>query len=308
VLAEHHLLDRGGGEESAGRPWARYCRIRGEEKSRRRRSARVDPIADALEHRGHGLRGEDACGGDAPAVQVEAFLRPLEPAVQGLAITLERRVPTMACTVVMQEPLESIGRLDGRSARVADPCRHDEQVPRVLLEELVRVRVQRVRRGIPYRLVDADHPGLALLRVAAVVLAILVIVAPHGRPQAHEEDGAAADAGRVDRSAEGDGDTRQQIEPVELVDGLDVRAVARPARAVGHRQVHAQTRIVWIAGIVRNGEAIAGKRRGRRIGQVERRFYGGQGGPGERNRNRHGSHGRAKESRHLLPPRAMKCP
>jgi len=85
--------------------------------------------------------------------------------------------------VVVEEVVERLTP-DRMAVGVLHPGGHDEQVARVLVEQFVRLGVQRVRRRIPDDLVDADH----LAPVAAQRVA-----------QPHQEDRVAAHTGRIDR-------------------------------------------------------------------------------------------------------------
>ena len=74
----------------------------------------------------------------------------------------------------------------------------------MLVEQLVGLDVQRVRRGIPDDLVD---PGDGAV----------------GKP--HEEDAGARGGGRVDLARERDRDAWLGVEAVEVVQDVDVLAV-----------------------------------------------------------------------------------
>ncbi len=139
-------------------------------------------------------------------------------------------------------------RLDPLSGGVADVGRDDEDVDRVLAQELVGLDVQRVGRHFPRDLVD---PGD--LEVG----------------HAEQEDVRAVDARRIDRAGERDRDPRLHVEAVERVEDVDVGAVGRAHGAVRLRQLHAKT------GVLRPVErrpAITGERAALGARQVEARL------------------------------------
>ncbi len=66
----------------------------------------------------------------------------------------------------------------------------------------------------PISLIDADHLATA-------------VAARQRAPEAHQEDGLAADARHIDRSVERDGETWLHVEAVERVDDAEILAVVR---------------------------------------------------------------------------------
>ncbi len=115
-------------------------------------------------------------------------------------------------------------KFDRLPVGVADAARDDQGVAGVLLEQLVRLDVQRVRRHVPDGLIDADDLAAAFFRRGRVI-------------QFDQEDGAVADRGQVERAAERDRQARLDIETVERVDDADVVVVRRVRGAVGQREV-----------------------------------------------------------------------
>src|SRR6266567_2313119 len=137
------------------------------------------------------------------------------------------------------------------SRRVEDAVGDDEEIARVLVEELVGLGVQRVGRRIPHDLVDAHDVAAA----AAVAVA-----------HADEEHGTAAHAGDVDRPGEWDREPRLEVEAVERIDDVDVGAVRRPGGTVELREVHPEPGLVVV---VEEREAVARERPRNRRGEVE---------------------------------------
>src|SRR2546426_482722 len=118
--------------------------------------------------------------------------------------------------IVVAEVLER-GGPHPTSCRVPHAVGDDEEIARVLVEELVGLGVQRVGRRVPDDLVDADD-------VAATAT---VDVA-----QADEEHGAAAHARDVDRPGEWDREARLEVEAVERVDDVEIGAIRHAHRTV----------------------------------------------------------------------------
>ena len=56
----------------------------------------------------------------------------------------------------MSEPPERLAGLHGIAGRVSDPAGHDEDVAGVLVEQFVRLDVQRAALNVPDDLIDAD--------------------------------------------------------------------------------------------------------------------------------------------------------
>src|SRR5262249_57987064 len=91
-----------------------------------------------------------------------------------------------------------------------------------------------------------------------------------------------------------------QVEAVERVDDVDVRAVRRVGGAVGLGQVHAHARVLVV---VVDREAVARERRGRPGREVEERFDRGEGEPGDQDQDGGGDRDDAAIQRtHQAPP------
>src|SRR5437016_12145794 len=131
-------------------------------------------------------------------------------------------VTVIAVAIVIEKVLERPSSYR-TSRRVEDAVGDDEEIARVLVEELVGLGVQRVGRRIPHDLVDAHDVTAA----AAVAVA-----------HADEEHGTAAHAGDVDRPGEWDREPRLAVEAVERIDDGDGGAVRRPGGTVELREVH----------------------------------------------------------------------
>src|SRR3989442_10292833 len=124
------------------------------------------------------------------------------------AVVMTATAAIIGVTIVVAEVLER-GGPHPTSCRVPHAVGDDEEIARVLVEELVGLGVQRVGRRVPDDLVDADD-------VAATAT---VDVA-----QADEEHGAAAHARDVDRPGEWDREARLGGETVERVVYVEIRA------------------------------------------------------------------------------------
>src|SRR5262249_21258333 len=130
----------------------------------------------------------------------------------------------------------------------------DQRVACVLLEEFVRLDVQRGGGNVPDHLIDADD-------LAAPV---------PGRSRVAEfdqENGGAADRRHVDGAAERDGQARLQVEAVERVDDGHVRIVRRPGGAVGQGKIDPAAGEL---GRVGHGESVTREGAALRRVQVER--------------------------------------
>jgi hypothetical protein len=110
------------------------------------------------------------------------------------------------------------GGLDLLAGRIPDISRDDEDIGRVLAQQLVGLDVERVRRHLPDNLVDPRHREVA---------------------EADEEHVRAVDARGIDRARERDRDPRLHVEPVERVEHVDVGAVGRAHGTVRLRQLDA---------------------------------------------------------------------
>ena len=64
----------------------------------------------------------------------------------------------------MPEALEGLAGLDRQPVRVAHSAGDDQRVAGVLIEQFVRLDVQRVRGDIPDRLIDADDLAASVAR------------------------------------------------------------------------------------------------------------------------------------------------
>jgi hypothetical protein len=191
---------------------------------------------------------------------------------QCLAVVGERAVLGLAEVQVVAETAEVAG-LDRVAGGIAHAVGDDQQVARMLFEQLVGFDHQRLRGDVPLDLVDAD---LAARAGATECVA-----------QVHEVDGVAVDRGDVDVAGERDRDARLGVEAVERVDHVDVGAVGHAHRAVRLRQRHALERVVREVGL---REAVARERAGGRVGHVEADGDAGgqrQGG-GQAQRDEHG--------------------
>ena len=162
-----------------------------------------------LEQRRDALRREQARVDDV----AERHVRPVQRTQQREAV---ERVPDVVRPAEL-EALAEGGRVEGGSAGRLDAVRDDEDVRRVA-ETRVREAVKRVRRRRPDEPVERRPLSLRI----------------------DEEDGVGRDGGQVDRSAERDGYARVDVEAVQRVEHVDVRAVGRVRRAVGLRQRDAQ--------------------------------------------------------------------
>ena len=233
----------------------------------RRRMGALDLLADLLEDRRRALRGEHAGRDDVAAAGAYVLQRIAqlfairgEPAVAvamaamiGVAIAVAVAV-AIAVTVAVAVAIEEVRERPAShrtSRRVEDAVGDDEEIARVLVEELVGLGVQRVGRRIPHHLVDAHDVAAA----AAVAVA-----------HADEEHGAAAHAGDVDRSGEWDREPRLEVEAVQRVDDVDVGAVRRADCTVRLGQAHAEPGLVVM---VEEREAVARERPRDRRGEVE---------------------------------------
>src|SRR5688500_11422973 len=106
---------------------------------------------------------------------------------------------------VVAETLEVPGGLYRTALCILDATRHDKGVARVLLEELVRLHVQRVGGDVPDDLVDPDPaPG----RLPAVPSAA----------QGDEQNGLARDASDVYWPAERNRQPRLEVEAVQGIE------------------------------------------------------------------------------------------
>src|SRR5262249_44010259 len=159
-------------------------------------------------------------------------------------------VIVVAVTVAAEEVLER-SRAHPMSRRVAHAVGDHEKIARVLVEQLVGLSVQRVGRGVPNHLIDADNPAAA----ATVEVA-----------QADEEHGAAAHAGDVDRPRERDREAWLQIEAIELVEQIDVLTVGGVNSTVRLRKVDSKSGVLARIG---NGKAIRGEGSSGRVGKIE---------------------------------------
>ena len=229
----------------------------------------LDLLADLLEGRRRALRGEHAGRDDVAATGAYVLQRIAqlfairgEPTVTvamtamiGVAIAVAVAVAVaVMVAIAVAVTIEEVGERPAphrTSRRVEDAVGDDEEIARVLVEELVGLGVQRVGRRIPHHLVDAHDVAAA----AAVAVA-----------HADEEHGAAAHAGDVDRSGEGDREPRLEVEAVERVDDVDVGAVRRPGGTVEPREVHPEPGLVVM---VEEREAVARERPRDRRGEVE---------------------------------------
>jgi hypothetical protein len=153
------------------------------------------------------------------------------------------------------ETRELVAHLDRLPSGVMHTSRHDQRVARVLVEQFVRLDVQRVGGNIPDRLIDADDLAAALFRRRRV-------------RQPDQEDGVAVDRVHVDGAAEGDGQARLQVETVQRVDDADVVVVRQPRDTVWQREIDpAAGQLARI----RNRESVAWERTALRIAQIEHR-------------------------------------
>ena len=163
-------------------------------------------MAGLLEDRRHALGREHARRHDTEPPQL--YL--LERFEQLPSIPLEGAVLRVVEAPAVAEFPEARRRLDAIAGRVANAIGDDERVAGVLVQHLVRPGVQRVGLRIPDDLVDADDlPAVTALGVA----------------EADEEDGATAHRRDVDPASEWDRQPRLDVESVERVDHVDVRAV-----------------------------------------------------------------------------------
>jgi hypothetical protein len=194
---------------------------------------------------------EEAGGGDPFGPRPQP-----SPMTRRAALAVGLRVAILVCPNEVVAEVRLFERLPVRAAHVA---RHHEQVRCVLGELLLALHVQRVRERVPHLLVDPDDVLLG----------------------AHEEDGRARDSGEVDRSRERDRDPRLDVEPIESVEDVDVRAIGRMRCAIRLRQVDAQSgdlRVVVDAVEVarerlsrlRSGEGTSRKQERKRHGGNER--------------------------------------
>ena len=199
-----------------------------ERKVGRRRLALPDLPPDLLRDRVDALRREQACAGYLPRVCAGEDRR-TEREQQLRPIRLVRCRP--ACEQVAPE-----GRaVEPLPVGAADAACDDQQIPRVSLELLIALDVQRVRGRLPDDLVDPDSPAA----------------------RADEEHGLARHGRDIDRPRERDRDPRLDVEAVERVEHVDVGAVGRPHRAIGLRKVHAEAGHLRV---VRGREEVARER------------------------------------------------
>src|SRR5262249_17072731 len=150
-----------------------------------------------------------------------------------------------------------LSRLDRLPGRVPQPVGDDERIPRVLIEQGVRLDVQRVGEGVPDDLIDTDDSSG---RVAALI---------ERAAQADEKDGVAGDALDIDGPVEGNGGSGRKVEAVERVEGVDVFAVRPAFVAIRQRQIDPPCGVVarvWYR------EPVTGKRPARPRVQIEERM------------------------------------
>ena len=173
--------------------------------------------------------------------------------MQGLpevaAIVAELSAVMARVLAVVEKVLERLAA-DSSTLGVAYPVGHHQEIACVLVEELVGLGVERVGGRIPHDLIDSDG-----------VSAVAVVVA-----QAHEEHRAAAHGGHVDGSGKRNRQAWLQVEAVERIDDVDVRAVRHADGAVGLGQAYAQPGLLLV---VVDREAVARERCARGRGQVE---------------------------------------
>ena len=153
---ERHRRDVGEREDRAlARPPER-------EVGRRRRRRRENHVVEPVEQVRRTLRVEQADRRDVAGLDAGPARRPLRPD-QLAAVPDRLRVAEL--TQITAVRLEVAARGDRPAVRVAHAPAHDEYIARVLLERLVRARVQRVCFWIPDDLVDADQAPDARLAV-----------------------------------------------------------------------------------------------------------------------------------------------
>jgi hypothetical protein len=167
-------------------------------------------------------------------------LRALERLAEVSAIVAERPAVVTSVLTVVEKVLEGFA-LHSLAVGVAHAVGHHQEIARVLVEELVRLGVQGQGSRVPHDLVDPD--GIA---------AVLV-------PDLHQKHGAARHRRHVDGARERNRQPRLQVEAVQRVDDVDVRAVRRADGAIGPGQAHTQPGFL---AVVVDRERIGRERRG----------------------------------------------
>src|SRR5205807_6730942 len=98
---------------------------------------------------------------------------------------LQGRVVRLSEIEIVTETRELVARLDRLAVCIVNAPRYDQRVAGVLIEQFVRLHVQRAGGDIPDGLIDANDLAAALARCSRVL-------------QLDQEDGVAVDGGDVD--------------------------------------------------------------------------------------------------------------
>jgi len=126
----------------------------------------------------------------------------------------------------------------------------------VLVKELVRLDVQRVRRRIPDHMVDPSDVAVIVDIIVAGIIAIAKHIA-----EADQKDRLTGHRCYVDRTVERYREPWISTKAVERVDDAQILAVRRAHCALRQGQINPSPRVVTG---VRDRELVAGKRAGDR--------------------------------------------
>src|SRR5579859_2379949 len=158
---------------------------------------------------------------------------------------------------VSMQTFKIFRRLNGLAAGAMNARGNNQQVIGVLIEMLVRLRMQGESGRVPDNLVNADGVQAGVIRIKQV-------------SNTDQKNGIAVNRIYVNGTVKGYGNPRLKVETIELVQQQSVDAIGRPGRAIGQRQIDAQQSVL---GRIKNSEAVAGKRRLRGRLQVEQWMY-----------------------------------
>src|SRR6478672_5245278 len=130
----------------------------------------------------------------------------------------------------MPKPAKPLARSYQISSDITYTSRHEQRIPRVLIQHLIRFGVQRIGGDVPNDLIDADE-SRRTRSIAGVI-------------QLQEKHGFAGHSTRVDGPIKGNRDPRLEVETVQRIDDRDVFTVVWVRAAVGQWEVDTAPREV----------------------------------------------------------------
>ena len=121
-----------------------------------RRHGAVHPMADAFERRGDGLRGKEARDDDV--VLVDSSPVPSRQRVnQFPSVGSDPPVGALSQVRCLPKPTKPLARSNQISSDITYTSLHEQRIPCVLLQHLIRFGVERLGGYIPNDLIDADE-------------------------------------------------------------------------------------------------------------------------------------------------------